>query len=93
MNSATSAKRVVQITNRLGLHARPAAMFAEIAGGYQSAIRVTKDGFEADAKSVLSVMMLAAERGSTLEITAEGEDAEKAVESLASLIHSRFGEE
>ena len=93
MTSSTASRRVVKIQNRLGLHARPAAMFAECANHYRSDVRVTKDGFEANAKSVLNVMMLAAELGSTLEIVAEGDDAEAAVESLVSLVDSRFGED
>jgi phosphocarrier protein len=93
MTVRTAIRRLIQIKNRLGIHARPAAMFAECAGHYRSDIRVLKDGFEANAKSVLNVMMLAAEFGSTLEIVADGDDADAAVDSLAALVESKFGEE
>lgn len=89
------ARRTIQaqIVNRLGLHARPAMAFVDCAGGFSASIRVRKGDTEVDGKSIMQMMMLAATRGSTLEITAEGEDAEPALEALAQLVADGFGEE
>jgi phosphocarrier protein HPr len=74
------------VANQLGLHARPAAEMAKAANRFQSEIQVAKDGVWVNAKSILGVMTLAAERGSELLIKADGPDAEAAVASMAELI-------
>ena len=83
----------VQVGNIYGLHARPAAEFVKLANTFKSEIWVSKDGLEVNGKSIMGVMMLAAERGSTIEIRAKGDDAEQAVEALVRLVAVGFGEE
>ncbi len=83
----------VQVGNIYGLHARPAAEFVKLANTFKSEIWVSKDGLEVNGKSIMGVMMLAAERGSTIEIRATGDDAEQAVEALVRLVAVGFGEE
>ncbi len=85
----------VQIVNRLGLHARAAAKLVRVAGQFRSAIRLVRAdrGAVADAKSILSVLMLAAARGAELVITAEGPDEEAALDSVCRLVGTGFGEE
>jgi phosphocarrier protein HPr len=85
-------ERTVQIVNRNGLHARPAAEIVKTSAGFQSEITIVKEGMEVNGKSIMGVMMLAAECGSTLVLRAEGADAAAAVEALATLIANRFGE-
>jgi phosphocarrier protein len=85
--------REVSIVNKYGLHARPAAEFVKLANRYSSEIWVSKDGIVVSGKSIMGVMMLAAERGSTIAIRALGDDAEAAVDALTSLVSSKFGEE
>jgi phosphocarrier protein HPr len=86
-------ERKIQVVNKLGLHARPAAMLVQTASKFKSEIRLSKEDVEANAKSILSVMMLAAEMGSSVLVKAEGEDEEQAVEALAKLFEEKFGEE
>ena len=83
----------VPILNRLGLHARPAAEFVKIASRFQCEVWVRKDEVEVSGKSIMGVMMLAAEYGSQLTIRADGTDAEAALEALRELIANRFGED
>ena len=83
----------VTILNKYGLHARPAAEFVKLANRFASEVWVTKDQVEVNGKSIMGVMMLAAECGSTVDIRANGADAREAVEALASLVTERFGEE
>jgi phosphocarrier protein HPr len=85
--------REVTIVNKYGLHARPAAEFVKLANRYSSEVWVGKEDLEVSGKSIMGVMMLAAECGSTILIRAAGDDAEDAVEALSSLIASRFGED
>ncbi len=84
----------VRITNRLGLHARAAAQLVRLAGGFKSAVRLERmDGSaSADAKSILSVLMLAAARGTELRAVAEGADEREAIEAVSRLFQSGFGE-
>lgn len=82
--------RTVTILNRTGLHARPAAMFAQAAGRFSSATRVLKGAQQADASSVLALMLLAAGQGTEVTIEAEGEDEEAAVTALAAMLESDF---
>ena len=84
--------RSVRIVNSLGLHARPAAAFVRIAGRHACPIFVKKDDLEVNGKSIMGMMMLAAEAGSDLVIRAEGEGAEQAVLELVALVQGGFGE-
>ena len=86
-------EKQVPVTNRLGLHARPAAMFVRIASRYRSEIWVSKEGEEVNGKSIMGLMMLAAGQGSTLHIRCEGPDADKAMEELEALIKAGFNED
>jgi phosphocarrier protein len=86
-------RRQVQITNRLGLHARAAARFVHTAARFEARVTAGRDGRVMDGKSILGILLLGASRGTTIEITAEGEDEEEAVETLVTLVESRFGED
>ena len=79
--------------NKLGLHARPAALLVQVAFRFKSEIRLKKDEMEANAKSILSVMMLAAEVGSFIILKADGVDEQQALEAIAQLFADKFGEE
>lgn len=85
-------QRSCQIVNRAGMHARPAAEFVKIAGRFKAEITVEKDGLEVNGKSIMGVLMLAAEQGSWLHLVAKGHDAEEAVEALGDLIGRGFEE-
>ena len=85
-------KITVEIVNRAGLHARPASEFVKLAGRYQSDVRLEKEGFAVNGKSIMGVLMLAAEQGSQLTIQATGDDAAEAVEALAELVRRGFEE-
>lgn len=82
----------VTIINKLGLHARASAKLVDCAAAFSSKIRAGKDGQMVDAKSIMSVMMLAAGKGTELELQIEGDDETAALEALRSLIDNRFGE-
>lgn len=86
-------ERKIEVINKLGLHARPAAMLVQNASKFKSEIKLQKEDVEANAKSILSVMMLAAEIGSFVTIKAQGEDEQQAVEAIAKLFEEKFGEE
>ncbi|MBF0284512.1 MAG: HPr family phosphocarrier protein [Magnetococcales bacterium] len=86
-------ERTVIIANRLGMHARASAQFVTLANRFQSAIRVSKKGRSADGKSMMELMLLAAAKGEKVKISAEGPDAEAALQALTQLIGARFGEE
>jgi len=90
---AKVATREVTVINKLGVHARPAAMFVKVANKFQSEITVEKDGEQVNGKSIMGLMMLAAGQGSKLIIAAEGHDAEAAVSELESLFQRKFDEE
>ena len=85
-------ERTVQIVNKNGLHARPAAEIVKISAKFQSEITLLRDGMEVNGKSIMGVMMLAAEHGSSITLRAEGPDADQALDALALLVHNRFGE-
>ena len=85
-------ERQVQIVNKLGLHARPAAEIVKTAAKFESNITLTRDDLEVNGKSIMGVMMLAAEFGSTITLRADGPDEEQAVEALAALVASKFRE-
>ena len=89
-------KGVFKIKNKLGLHARSAASFVRVANGFKSKIRVSrvdKNEQQVDGKSIMGLMMLAAEFGSNVQIIAEGKDEHKALNVLGNLIDNKFGEE
>jgi phosphocarrier protein len=86
-------EKEIAIVNRLGLHARPAAMFVRIANRFRCEIWVEKEGEQIDGKSIMGLMMLAAGQGSTLLIRCEGPDADKAMEELEALIKAKFNED
>jgi phosphocarrier protein HPr len=86
------AERSVQIVNRQGVHARPAAEIVKAASKFKSDVTIVRDDLEVNGKSIMGVMMLAAEMGSTLTLRAKGPDAEQAVDTLAQLIAGKFGE-
>lgn len=81
------------ICNKLGLHARAASKLATLAGQFESRLRVVLDGREVDAKSIMSLMLLAASRGTELVLTADGPDERDAIQALVTLIENRFDEE
>jgi phosphocarrier protein len=83
----------VPIVNTLGLHARPAAEFVKIAARFRSSVQVRKDAVEVNGKSIMGMMMLAAECGSSLQLRLEGDDADAMLAALTALIAAGFGEE
>ena len=85
--------KTLTIINKLGLHARASAKLVQLANTYQSQITIEKDGHKANAKSLMTVMMLAANIGSTVTLTADGNDEIVAIEGLTNLIQNKFGEE
>jgi phosphocarrier protein len=87
-----NCEREVRIENRNGLHARPAAEIVKAAAKFRSEVTIRRDDMEVNGKSIMGVMMLAAEYGTTIWVRAIGDDAEPAVEALATLVASRFGE-
>lgn len=89
---ATATKQLV-VNNRLGIHARPAALFVKIAGKFASQISVEKDGETINGKSIMGLMMLAAAQGSKLTVTAEGTDADAALKALEDLFRQKFNED
>jgi phosphocarrier protein HPr len=95
-NRAAQAQKIekeLTIVNRLGLHARPAAMFVRIASRHRAEIWVSKEGEEVNGKSIMGLMMLAAGQGSKLRIRCDGPDADKAMEELEELIKAGFSED
>ncbi len=91
--SGPTVVRDLVIGNKLGLHARPAAMFVRIANRFASDIQVEKDGEEINGKSIMGLMLLAAGCGSRLKVTVTGGDAEDMVKALEELIARKFDEE
>jgi len=85
-------RRSVEIRNKVGLHARPAAKFVEMARRFNSEIRVISNGGSADAKSILQVLALGVRRGTEITLTADGPDEEEALAALCALIEENFGE-
>lgn len=87
-----TTEREVQIMNKNGLHARPAAEIVKLANKFKSEITMVRDDLEVNGKSIMGVMMLAAECGATLMVRANGPDSEQAVEAIAALVARKFGE-
>jgi len=86
-------QREVEITNKLGLHARASAKLTQVAGRFQSAVWISRNGRRVNAKSIMGVMMLAAAKGATVVLETEGPDEEAAMAAVARLIASRFEED
>lgn len=89
----TVPNREFEIVNERGMHARAAAEFTKTAAQFRARILVARDGTEVNGKSIMGLLMLAAYCGSTIEVRAEGEDAEEALDSLQALVENRFGED
>ena len=85
-------KRTVTIVNKLGLHARAAARFVTLASGFESDVQLVRGDREVNGKSIMGVMMLAAGKGTEIELVADGPDEEQALQRLAGLVEERFGE-
>ncbi|HEY8833300.1 MAG: phosphocarrier protein HPr [Gemmatimonadaceae bacterium] len=85
-------EREAKIVNKLGIHARPAAEIVKTAGKFKSNITIVRDDLEVNAKSIMGVMMLAAERGAVITLRATGDDAEAALDALCAVIANKFGE-
>jgi phosphocarrier protein HPr len=85
-------EREVRILNKLGIHARPAAEIVKAAGKFKSTITIVRDDLEVNGKSIMGVMMLAAECGAMIVLRAIGDDAEAALDALAAVIANKFGE-
>lgn len=83
----------VTVVNQLGMHARAAAKFVHLAGRFDARVRVARDEREMDGKSIMGVLLLAAARGSTITISADGADEQDAVNALVALVRSGFGEQ
>ena len=86
-------EREVEVINSLGIHARPSSLIVQTALKYKSSISLKNNGVVADAKSIMSIMILAATCGSKVMITADGEDEQGAVDAIASLFEQKFNEE
>ena len=91
--AAQKIEKELTVVNRLGLHARPAAMFVRVASRHRAEIWVAKEGEEVNGKSIMGLMMLAAGQGSKLRIRCDGPDADKAMEELEQLIKAGFNED
>jgi phosphocarrier protein HPr len=85
--------REVRVVNQLGMHARAAAKFVHLATRFSSRVRVARDAREMDGKSIMGILLLAAARGSTIRISADGADENDALDALAALVQSGFGED
>ena len=85
-------EREAKIVNKLGIHARPAAEIVKAAGKFKSNITIVRDDLEVNAKSIMGVMMLAAEFSATIILRATGDDAEAALDALSAVIANKFGE-
>lgn len=88
-----TVRRVLLITNKRGLHARAAAKFVQCAGGFAAEVTVHKDGQSVSGRSIMGLMMLAAAPGSSIEVSADGPDAEAAVAAIARLVDGKFDED
>jgi phosphocarrier protein HPr len=85
--------RAVMVKNQLGMHARAAAKFVHLATRFEARVRVARDRREMDGKSIMGILLLAAARGSTITISADGADERDAVSALVALVESGFGED
>lgn len=86
-------RKKITVVNKLGMHARPATMIVKAATKYRSEFKIIKEDMEINGKSIMGVMTLAAEYGSTLELIADGPDEEHLIKEIAELFSTKFGEE
>lgn len=93
MSGTNDCERTLTIRNELGMHARAATKFVQLAGKFPCEISVAKDGNEVNGKSIMGVLMLVASKGSVITIRARGSNAEQAVAALAQLVEDKFGED
>jgi len=85
-------KRTIQVSNKLGLHARASAKLTQLASRYQSSVWIARNGRRVNAKSIMGVMMLAAGLGSTIELETDGADEAAAIDAIEALFSDKFGE-
>lgn len=88
-----TARATANICNTRGLHARASAKFVKLASSFEAEIQVTRDGTTVDARSIMGLLMLGAGKGCSIEVAAEGQDAEAAIEALSDLVARRFDED
>ncbi len=88
-----TARRTVEVVNKRGLHARASAKFVKLAADFEAEVTVTRDGQSVDGRSIMGLMMLGAGIGSTLELSADGDQADEALDALCDLVANRFEEE
>lgn len=93
MSQFSQHQATFTILNELGLHARPAMLLVQSVSRLSCEVYIEKDGLEADAKSIMGVLTLAAEQGSRITVRAEGPDAEKAIHAIGKLVEQKFGED
>ena len=93
LDSSSQVSRNIVVTNRLGIHARPASMFVRLANQFKCDIFVEKDGETVNVKSIMGLMTLAAGPGSQIRVEARGDDANRAVDEIESLLDRKFGED
>lgn len=86
-------EKIIKVSNKMGLHARPAAMLVQTSSKFQSNVKIMKDDFEVDAKSIMGVMTLAAARGSELKFVADGPDENEVLAAIEGLFNSGFEEQ
>lgn len=86
-------EEILTIENKLGIHARPASLLVQEATKFQSDIQLKKDGASADAKSIMSIMMLAASKGTQISLSVDGPDEQDAFEAVATLFKNKFNED
>jgi len=89
---ATTASRTLEIINKRGLHARASSKFVKLVEGFHSTVTVSRDGVTVHGTSIMGLMLLAAGPGCHIEVTADGADAEEALDAIAALVADRFGE-
>lgn len=93
MGSDNGSERTITIKNELGMHARAATKFVQLAGKFPCEVTVSKDGHDVNGKSIMGVLMLVASKGSVITIRAKGAQADDAVAALAQLVDDKFGED
>ncbi len=93
MTNSVGQEQTIQIRNRYGLHARPAAEFVKLASKFKADVWVRKQDLEVNGKSIMGMMMLAAELGAEITVRTNGEDEKEAMAELVALIENKFGEE
>lgn len=91
--SSDALRRTLTIVNRRGLHARASARLVQVAESFEAEIVISRDGLSVGGQSIMGLMMLAASQGTTIEIAASGQEAEAALEAIATLVAERFGED